>query len=113
MDLELELVREVTIATELGKFPEHIRDLIHKKIVQYGVASKPAKYQRRDAEESDEIRSVGDMIEALHSVFHMLTKEPGDFSDDPMAVLNAAESSGQEYRDELLLCSTAPRNLVE
>jgi plasmid maintenance system antidote protein VapI len=97
--IELEMVRDVSLAAELPGCPASIRRSIHEAIRKYGVASQPGwsgvdtNLERRWLLER--------MTNSLHDSFHVLGSSAAHRTDSPMSPLRFAIGRGADYRARL------------
>lgn len=103
--LEEELVRDVSICSEIPGFPAALIPTLHRILMTYSVATRDRYLPESDVDsEDDHRRAIGNMSSALHTLFHSVSRLglPG-FTDNPLTPLRHLESNAEEYRRNLYL----------
>ena len=103
-NLEMELVRDVTVCAMLPGFPEDLKRPIHETVLKYGIHTLPRNAAPRDFETFDQHRELLRRLSSdLHTIFHAVghSESPG-FSDNPLSGLRNLYDKGDEEREALL-----------
>ncbi len=100
--IELEMVRDVSLAAELPGCPASIRRSIHAAIRKYGVVSQPGNSYWSCVDSNEEWRDrLGCMANDLHDAFHALAYSAPHRTDNPLRPLLTALGHGEEFRSRL------------
>lgn len=102
---EEELVRDVSICSEVQGFPTTLLPTLHRILMTYSVATRDRYLPESEVDsEDDHRRAIGNMSSALHTLFHSVSgfNLPG-FTDNPLSALRHLESNAEEYRRHLYL----------
>ena len=100
--IELEMVRDVSLAAELPGCPASIRRSIHTTIRKYGVASQPGNFGWSGVDSNAEWRRRLDrMASDLHDSFHALAYSAPHRTDNPLNPVRTAIGRGDDCRARL------------
>lgn len=100
--IELEMVRDASLAAELPGCPASIRRSIHAAIRKYGVASQPGNFGWSGVDTNVEWgMRLERMTNSLHDSFHALGRSAAHRTDSPMSPVRFAIGRGADYRARL------------
>lgn len=103
-DLELKLVRDVTICAMWPGFPEDLRLAVHKTVLCFGIQSLPVNAEPADFEFWEEGRQrLHRLCSDFHDIFHELARRDiYGFSDSPKMPLAVLYATGEEERERMV-----------
>lgn len=110
--LEEELVRDVSICSEVQGFPTALLPTLHRTLMKFSVATRDRYLPESEVDsEDDHRRAIGNMSTALHTLFHSVAQLglPG-FTDNPLSPLRHLESNAEDYRRNLYLARSIGDN---
>lgn len=101
--LETELVRDVSVCTEVPGFPADLKMRVHQVIFQWSTNTREVELPDVDVEDwHDMVRRLGSMSRDLHTVFHDVARRGVfGFTDNPRQPLSVMENKASEYRVDL------------
>jgi hypothetical protein len=110
--IEQNLVRDVSIASELPHFPKGFRKKANKLILQWGVTTLPDNLEFDYDRDEQAIARIRRLASELHSLFHEIARsmESQGFQrnmDNPLAFL-ALLADKSEYRRLLMAKEEKP-----
>lgn len=113
--LEMAMVRDVSVCTQMRDFPPDLVEPIATAILRYAVTDRETDTGANEAEDDTAaIRSVQRLSTTLHGLFHMVGERGlAAFGDDPRSPLRAVEGRASSYRSYLWRathgCTDKPR----
>jgi len=102
--IDRDVVWDVSLASELPGFPEHLRTRVHETVLRHSSAGLPVNAKDPCYETpGDFVRGIHRLVGDLHTIFHdvFLANVPR-FTDDPRSALRAIYADAEVKREEMI-----------